>query len=118
PPPRAAPRTRPAASRGTRSNRPAPDRRSRRCCEPVVESPAPGEVVWRDDTGVTCRRWNWRQCTRTRLTLDTTRAVFILDALEPMDDERLGRAGEALTEAFVATNPGVRISSRLITARS
>ena len=23
--------------------------------------PDPGEVVWRDDPGVTCRRWNWRQ---------------------------------------------------------
>ena len=34
--------------------------------EPVVEHPEPGEVVWRDDAGVTCRRWNWRQCTRTR----------------------------------------------------
>ncbi len=27
-----------------------------------------GEVVWRDDEGVTCRRWNWRQEPRTRLT--------------------------------------------------
>lgn len=26
--------------------------------EPAHESPEPGEVVWRDDKGVTCRRWN------------------------------------------------------------
>src|SRR3546814_6066207 len=25
--------------------------------EAVVEAPEPGEVVWRDDRGVTCRRW-------------------------------------------------------------
>ena len=25
------------------------------------DSPAPGEIVWRDDLGVTCRAWNWRQ---------------------------------------------------------
>src|SRR3546814_1800668 len=29
--------------------------------EAAVSSPEPGEVVWRDDRGVTCRRWNWRQ---------------------------------------------------------
>ena len=35
--------------------------------EPVTEHPEPGEVVWLDANGVTCRRWNWRQCTRTAL---------------------------------------------------
>jgi hypothetical protein len=28
--------------------------------ETVAEYPEAGEVVWRDDAGVTCRRWNWR----------------------------------------------------------
>ena len=28
--------------------------------EVVIENPLPGEVIWRDDAGVTCRRWNWR----------------------------------------------------------
>lgn len=31
--------------------------------EVVIEHPEPGEVVWCDDAGVTCRRWNWRQVT-------------------------------------------------------
>ncbi|MBB4887183.1 B3/B4 domain-containing protein [Streptomyces netropsis] len=82
--------------------------------EPVVEHPEPGEVVWRDDAGVTCRRWNWRQCTRTRLSHDTTRAVFILDALAPLTDEALAAAGEALVSALVAGDPGVRTGSRLV----
>ncbi|WP_323939815.1 B3/B4 domain-containing protein [Aeromonas caviae] len=38
---------------------------------PTQEAPAPGEVVWRDDLGVTCRRWNWRQGIRTRLSLSS-----------------------------------------------
>jgi DNA/RNA-binding domain of Phe-tRNA-synthetase-like protein len=33
-----------------------------------MEHPEPGEVIWRDDDGVTCRCWNWRQCVRTRIT--------------------------------------------------
>src|SRR6266568_583166 len=35
--------------------------------EPVIEHPEPGEVVWCDSEGVTCRRWNWRQGRRTQL---------------------------------------------------
>jgi DNA/RNA-binding domain of Phe-tRNA-synthetase-like protein len=33
-----------------------------------MDQPEPGEVIWRDDDGVTCRCWNWRQCVRTRIT--------------------------------------------------
>lgn len=29
--------------------------------QPGSESPEAEEVIWRDDTVVTCRRWNWRQ---------------------------------------------------------
>ncbi|MFI9202413.1 B3/4 domain-containing protein [Streptomyces sp. NPDC053048] len=80
----------------------------------VIEHCPPGEVVWSDDAGVTCRRWNWRQCVRTRLTLATTRAVFILDALGPMGDAELAAAGEALTDALVASSPGASVASRLV----
>jgi DNA/RNA-binding domain of Phe-tRNA-synthetase-like protein len=44
-----------------------------------------GEVVWRDDVGVTCRRWNWRQEPRTRLTEATRNAFFVVDSLPPHD---------------------------------
>jgi DNA/RNA-binding domain of Phe-tRNA-synthetase-like protein len=37
---------------------------------PAQEHADPGEVVRRDDQGVTCRRWNWRQGVRTRLNAD------------------------------------------------
>jgi DNA/RNA-binding domain of Phe-tRNA-synthetase-like protein len=33
----------------------------------TLEMVEAGEVVWRDDEGVTCRRWNWRQTPRTRI---------------------------------------------------
>src|SRR3954451_8314779 len=62
----------------------------------VVEHPEPGEVVWCDDAGVTCRRWNWRQARRTQLSDDTTAALFILDALEPFSDEAFHGATDDL----------------------
>ncbi len=62
----------------------------------MIEHPEPGEVVWCDDAGVTCRRWNWRQASRTQLTEDTTAALFILDALEPMTNDALYAAADEL----------------------
>lgn len=82
--------------------------------DPIVQNPAPGEVVWRDDAGITCRRWNWRQCTRTRLTTTTTRAVFILDALGPMSDDELRHAGRDLTDSLHALAPKARFATRLL----
>lgn len=82
--------------------------------EPVVDHPEIGEVVWRDDRGVTCRRWNWRQCVRTRITEETTDALFILERLEPMELGELEAAGEELTALLRELSPGVRVESRLI----
>ncbi|MBX6768023.1 MAG: cytoplasmic protein, partial [Actinomadura rubrobrunea] len=62
--------------------------------EPAVEHPDEGEVVWRDDAGVTCRRWNWRQCVRTRIAESTKNALFLLERLEPYPLDRLREAGE------------------------
>lgn len=75
-----------------------------------------GEVVWRDDSGVTCRRWNWRQCVRTRLTTTTTRAMFVLDALDPMTDAELDAAGRALTDALHNGSPDAEVRTRLLRA--
>ena len=82
--------------------------------ETVLEHPEPGEVVWCDDAGVTCRRWNWRQAHRTQLTPHTTSALFILDALSPMTDAALTAAGDDLISHLRATG---RIGTRLITGR-
>nr|WP_284506989.1 phenylalanine--tRNA ligase beta subunit-related protein [Caballeronia sp. GAFFF1] len=46
-----------------------------------------GEVVWADNVGATCRRWNWRQGKRTRLTEATTNAYFIIDSAVPSTRE-------------------------------
>ncbi|WP_116451650.1 B3/4 domain-containing protein [Blastococcus litoris] len=84
--------------------------------EAVVEHPEPGEVVWRDDVGVTCRRWNWRQCVRTRITAATTSAVFILDGLDPLTHDQLLAAGDDLTAGLLTLSPGCVVHSRLVRA--
>ncbi|MEI2784165.1 MAG: phenylalanine--tRNA ligase beta subunit-related protein [Candidatus Nanopelagicales bacterium] len=68
--------------------------------EAVIEHPLVGEVVWADDAGVTCRRWNWRQSPRTALTDETTSVLFILDALDPLTDDVLQAAADDLIAAL------------------
>ncbi|PSN71495.1 B3/B4 tRNA-binding domain-containing protein [Corynespora cassiicola Philippines] len=84
--------------------------------EKVVERVDEGEVVWCDDKGVTCRRWNWRQCTRTALSEETTKVLFILDALEPCGDEKLEAAVEELVGALKGLSGEVRAEWRVIRA--
>jgi DNA/RNA-binding domain of Phe-tRNA-synthetase-like protein len=82
--------------------------------EPALEHPEPGEVVWRDDAGVTCRCWNWRQCVRTRITHATVTAVFVLDGLASLGSAGLAAAGQDLTETLAALHPGARFAARLL----
>jgi DNA/RNA-binding domain of Phe-tRNA-synthetase-like protein len=80
----------------------------------VIEHPEPGEVVWCDEAGVTCRRWNWRQARRTQLSEDTTTALFILDALDPVTDEALDAAAADLVTQLARLGPDVRTARRLL----
>ncbi|KAJ4993596.1 hypothetical protein SVAN01_00650 [Stagonosporopsis vannaccii] len=84
--------------------------------EKVTEHPPVGEVVWCDDEGVTCRRWNWRQCSRTGISDATTRVLFILDALEPCSDGNLEAAADELTRVLKDLSPDVSTERRLIRA--
>ncbi|GAA3551374.1 B3/4 domain-containing protein [Microlunatus spumicola] len=81
---------------------------------PAVEHPEPGEVVWCDDAGVTCRRWNWRQGVRTRLTPSTTTAFFVLDALDPLTDAQLHAAADDLVEHLAPLGPDVSAVRRQV----
>ncbi|WP_329113591.1 B3/B4 domain-containing protein [Streptomyces sp. NBC_01465] len=80
--------------------------------ERTVEHPDAGEVVWCDDEGVTCRRWNWRQGVRTRLTEESVNAVFLLESLAPMTIGELEAAGSELAESLEKLSPGAQISVR------
>ena len=66
------------------------------------EPPAPGEIVWRDDIGVTCRAWNWRQGTRTRITEASTHVYFLLEAIEDEGVRALGPAADELRAHLAA----------------
>ena len=64
--------------------------------EPEARPPRPGEVIYRDRAGAICRRWNWKEADRTKLTPSTRNALLVVEGLPPV-----GRAeiSEALAEA-------------------
>ncbi len=82
--------------------------------EEVIERPEPGEVVWADSSGVTCRRWNWRQCRRTQLTEATRNAYFVFDSIAPYSLESLNAAGDELARLLEEASPDVTIEREVI----
>ena len=81
---------------------------------PTSEPVEAGEVVWRDDAGVTCRRWNWRQSVRTRLEPHSTAMWFVLERLDPMPLDALEQAGAELIAAVRELAPAAEVSARLL----
>jgi DNA/RNA-binding domain of Phe-tRNA-synthetase-like protein len=77
---------------------------------PAIENPERGEVIWRDERGVTCRRWNWRQGPRTQIYTDTRAMWFVLERLEPMPLDALMHAGDILCADLERLSPGVRFT--------
>ncbi|GGX22080.1 B3/B4 domain-containing protein [Streptomyces chartreusis] len=80
--------------------------------EQVIEHPDAGEIVWRDEAGVTCRRWNWRQGPRTRLTEETVSGIFLLESLTPMPVADVETAAEELADLLQKFSPGAEIEIR------
>jgi DNA/RNA-binding domain of Phe-tRNA-synthetase-like protein len=80
----------------------------------TVIYPDPGEVIWADSTGVTCLRWNWRQCRRTALTVDTRHAYFVLDRLSPYSIEQLMAAGLELIQHLKHFSPECSVNYELL----
>lgn len=82
--------------------------------ESVRDMAAPGEVIWRDEEGVTCRRWNWRQCVRTRLTTHTTAALFIIDALGPDAQAHAEATATDLVTRLAIDSPDATFAQRTL----
>ncbi len=64
--------------------------------EPEERAPHPGEVIYKDDAGAICRRWNWKEADRTKLTPSTRNAVLVLERLPPVTVDQLAEAAGEL----------------------
>lgn len=56
------------------------------------ETAEEGEVIYRDDKEVLCRRWNWRECDKTKMTEETKSICLVIEALKSTTIEELETA--------------------------
>jgi DNA/RNA-binding domain of Phe-tRNA-synthetase-like protein len=68
--------------------------------EAEARAPRPGEVIYKDDDGALCRRWNWKEADRTKLTPATRNAFLVIEGLPPVGAELVERATAELAEAI------------------
>ncbi len=57
-----------------------------------MEFPEKGEVIYKDDKDVLCRRWNWRECDKTKMTETTKNVCLVIEALGSTSKEELDSA--------------------------
>lgn len=60
------------------------------------ESPEEGEVLYKDDDSAICRRWNWREADRTKLTEKTKNAILVIEGIIPLEKSDVESATDEL----------------------
>lgn len=81
--------------------------------EPEERAPRPGEVIYKDAVGALCRRWNWKEADRTKLTPETRNAVLVLEGLPPVGRAEVAEAAEELA-GLVRIHCGGEIRTALL----
>ncbi len=87
-----------------------------------IKNPKQGEVVYIDDKEVLCRRWNWRECNKTKMTEETRNVMLVAEGLQPFTREDIEQitnelamviqkfcGGKTTTYILNKTNSGVEI---------
>ena len=63
-----------------------------------TKNPKEGEVVYVDDKEVLCRRWNWRECDKSKMTEETKDVALVVEGLPPTSKEDVEKIIEELSE--------------------
>lgn len=66
--------------------------------EKEAKPPYPKEVIYKDDIGTICRRWNWKEADRTKMTEDTKDTFMVIEGIPPVDRELVQKAVTDLAE--------------------
>ncbi|MAE13924.1 hypothetical protein CMO92_05130 [Candidatus Woesearchaeota archaeon] len=62
-----------------------------------IKHPKEGEVVYVDDKEVLCRRWNWRECDKSKMTEETKNVVLVVEGLPPFSEAEVEGVLEELS---------------------
>src|SRR3989338_1576823 len=78
-----------------------------------TKNPKEGEVVYVDDKEVLCRRWNWRECDKSKMTEETKNVTLVVEGLSPVSKEGVQSIVEELGQ-LVKKFCGGEISTHIL----
>lgn len=81
--------------------------------EKEARAPRAGEIIYKDDVGAICRRWNWKEADRTKLTQETRNALLVIERLPPVPQATLATALAELAD-LVSHHCGGRVSIAIL----
>lgn len=55
-----------------------------------------GEIIYRDDIEVLCRKWNWKYAYKTRVSQKSKNAIIFIDGIPPLKKEEVKKALDEL----------------------
>lgn len=77
------------------------------------ETAKEGEVIYADDQEVLCRRWNWRECNKTKMTEETEDVALVVEGLPPVTEEEISRIIEDLSQ-LIKENCGGEVRTAVL----
>ncbi len=66
-----------------------------------TETVKDGEVVYADDKEVLCRRWNWRECDKTKMTEETKEVALVVEGLPPVTKQEIAGILDAFRQLII-----------------
>ncbi|SRR6266498_1060876 len=66
--------------------------------EKEARAPRAGEIIYKDEVGAICRRWNWKEADRTKLTQATRNAFLVIETLPPVHRDMVETAIRELAD--------------------
>ncbi len=75
--------------------------------------PYPREIIYKDNVGTICRRWNWKEADRTKLKHETTNAFLVIEAIPPIERGVVETAVSELAQ-LIQTYCGGKITTHFL----
>ena len=66
--------------------------------EKEARAPRESEIIYKDEVGAICRRWNWKEADRTKLTQETKNAFLVIESLPPVPRDTVEAAIRELAD--------------------
>ena len=82
-----------------------------------IDHPKEGEVVYADDKEILCRRWNWRECDKSKMTEETKNVALVVEGLSPITKEDIQTIVDELAQ-LVTQFCGGEVSAHILDVNS